>query len=187
MSPPGPPPGDRPEAAVGIRLGVAADAAALAALAARTFADTFAADNTPADLAEHLARSFGEAQQAAELADPDRVTLVAERSGTLVGYVQLRSSPPPAGVPPGPSIELQRLYVDRPAHGSGLAQRLMTEALAQARRLGAAVLWLGVWERNPRAIRFYVKCGFADAGSQTFVLGSDRQTDRIMWKSVPNR
>jgi ribosomal protein S18 acetylase RimI-like enzyme len=63
----------------------------------------------------------------------------------------------------------------------------MTEALEQARRRGAAVLWLGVWERNPRAIRFYEKCGFADAGSQTFVLGSDPQTDRIMWRSVPNR
>jgi ribosomal protein S18 acetylase RimI-like enzyme len=168
-----------------IREGRPEDAAPLAALAARTFAETFAADNTPEDMAAHLARSYGEAQQGAELADPGRVTLVAERAGALVAFAQLRTAPVPATVPPATSMELQRFYVDRSAHGSGVAQRLMTAALAAARRRGAAVVWLGVWERNPRAIRFYEKCGFTDAGSQTFLLGSDPQTDRVMWIAVP--
>jgi ribosomal protein S18 acetylase RimI-like enzyme len=184
---PGDPRGDRSQPAITIRRGVEADAAALADLAARTFAETFAADNTPADLAAHLARSYGEALQAAELADPDRVTLVAETGGALVAYAQLRSSTAPACVPAGPSIELQRFYLDRAAQGSGLARRLMDAAIDAARRRGARLLWLGVWERNPRAIRFYEKCGFADAGSQTFLFGSDPQTDRVMWRAVPDR
>ena len=170
-----------------IRPGTLADAAPLAALAARTFAETFAADNRPEDMAAHLAGSYGESRQAAELADPDRVTLVADAAGSLVAFAQLRPSTPPSCVPPGRSLELQRFYLDRAAHGSGLARRLMTEVFAAARLRGAGGVWLGVWERNARAIRFYVKCGFADVGSQAFVLGSDPQTDRVMWAPVPNR
>jgi RimJ/RimL family protein N-acetyltransferase len=56
----------------------------------------------------------------------------------------------------------------------------MDAVLAAARTLGARKLWLGVWEHNPRAIRFYAKCGFADEGSQPFTIGSDVQTDRVM-------
>ena len=46
-------------------------------------------------------------------------------------------------------------------------------------------MWLGVWERNARAIAFYAKWGFIDIGDHVFMLGSDRQTDRIMWRADP--
>ena len=55
-----------------------------------------------------------------------------------------------------------------------------------ARSAGDGHLWLGVWERNARAIRFYAKAGFVDVGSHDFVLGTDRQTDRVMVAPVPN-
>jgi GNAT superfamily N-acetyltransferase len=172
---------------VHIRTGRTDDAAALATFAARTFADTFAADNTPADLQAHLARNFGVAQQTAELASPDVVTLLAETDGQLIAYAQLRHATPPACVTAPGSLELHRFYVDGASHGAGVAQRLMAAVQDAARAAGAGHLWLGVWERNPRAIRFYAKSGFVDVGSQTFVLGSDRQTDRLMVAPVPNR
>jgi diamine N-acetyltransferase len=53
-----------------------------------------------------------------------------------------------------------------------------------ARQAGARTLWLGVWERNPRAIAFYAKCGFTDVGEQAFMVGSDRQRDRVMARSL---
>ena len=53
--------------------------------------------------------------------------------------------------------------------------------------LGRETLWLGVWEHNARAIRFYEKCGFRDAGSHPFLLGNDLQTDRIMTIVMPLR
>jgi ketosteroid isomerase-like protein len=73
-----------------------------------------------------------------------------------------------------------RFYVDRRFVGGGLAAPLMRRALDAARRRDATAIWLGVWERNARAIAFYRKCGFADAGAQPFMLGADVQTDRIM-------
>jgi hypothetical protein len=41
-----------------------------------------------------------------------------------------------------------------------------------------------VWERNPRAIRFYGKYGFRPVGDQTFVLGTDPQRDLVLERPV---
>jgi diamine N-acetyltransferase len=165
---------------VDIRPGTAADAAALAAFAARTFAETFAADNDAADMQAHVARAYGIPQQTAELTDPEMATLLAEQAERLVGYAQLRRGTSPACVVVDQPIELLRFYVDRAAHGTGVAPALMAAVQDAAHAAGARHLWLGVWERNPRAIRFYAKCGFVDVGSHAFVLGTDRQTDRVM-------
>ena len=170
-----------------IRPGTAADAAALADFAARTFAETFAADCAPADMEEHLARAYGIAQQTAELTDPGTATLLAEEAGILVGYAQVRRAPLPSCVTAPDATELHRFYVDRAAHGTGVAPALMSAVRAAAIAAGARNMWLGVWENNRRALRFYAKCGFVDVGSHTFVLGSDPQTDRVMVSPIPVR
>ena len=163
-----------------IRRAVPEDAPVVAELAARTFADWFGADNRAEDMAAHLARSYGEAQQRRELEDRDWVTLLAEADGRAIAYAQVRRGPAPACVDGAAPVEIARFYVDRTFHGRGIAQALMAAALGAARELGGESVWLGVWERNPRAIAFYAKCGFRDCGSQPFLVGSDLQTDRVM-------
>jgi diamine N-acetyltransferase len=165
---------------VTIRPGVAGDAAALAEFAATSFRDAFGDDNRPEDMALHLARSYGLRQQTAELVDPAITTLLAETADQLAGYAQVRPGTPPPCVPAAGSLELWRFYVGRPWHGRGVAQALMERVLAAARTRGARRLWLGVWERNPRAQAFYRKAGFERVGGQTFLLGADRQTDDVM-------
>jgi GNAT superfamily N-acetyltransferase len=168
-----------------IRRGVLTDAAALAELAARTFRDAFGADNRPEDMALHMALSYGPSQQQAELADPRLVTLLVEVDGQLAGYAQLRSGLAPACVTGERPIELWRFYVDRAWHGQGVAQALMERVDAEAVQRGAHTLWLGVWERNPRARAYYHKTGFVDFGSHVFMVGTDGQTDRIMARALP--
>ena len=167
-----------------IRLAVPTDAGALAQFAARTFRDAFAADNRPEDLEQHLAESYGLPQQSRELADANTVTLLAHRGDELAGYAQLRFGPVPACVDANAPIEVRRFYIAQEFHGQGLAQSLMSRVDEEAVRLGARTLWLGVWERNPRARAFYRNCGFVDVGSQIFVVGSDPQTDRVMARPV---
>jgi ribosomal protein S18 acetylase RimI-like enzyme len=163
-----------------IRRGVPDDAAALAELAATTFHETFAIDNTPEDLALHLANSYGVAQQTAELENPAIDTLVALSGDDMVGYAQLCSGESPSCVGHTSAIELWRFYVAQSWHGRGVAQALMRAAIEAAQARSAEVLWLGVWERNPRARTFYLKMGFVDVGSKVFVVGTDEQTDRVM-------
>jgi diamine N-acetyltransferase len=155
-----------------IRHATPEDAAALAELGARTFRDAFAAQNRAEDMDAYVAQTYGEAQQRRELEDPKNVALLVERDGVLIGFAQLRRE--------GEKVEIARFYVDRAHHGEGIAQELMQRCIEVARELGAQTLWLGVWERNPRAIRFYEKCGFVDIGSHPFLVGSDLQTDRLM-------
>jgi diamine N-acetyltransferase len=168
-----------------IRPGRAQDAPALAELARRTFAETFGAVNQPADMALYLSKAYGVAQQSAELADPAITTLLAETGGRLAGFAQLRAGRTPECVTGDGPIELQRFYVDRPWQGRGVAQDLMRAVYDEGIRRGGRTLWLGVWERNERAQAFYRNCGFVDVGSQPFVLGTDRQIDRIMTRPLP--
>lgn len=166
--------------AILIRAGRDGDAAPLAAFGARTFAETFGAGNRPDDLQAHLSNAFGLQQQTHELLDPNMITLLAYRGEVLVAFAQVQRKDPPACVAAPRPIELHRFYVDRPAHGKGIAQQLMRAVHDAARSFDATHLWLGVWERNPRAIAFYKKAGFTDCGSTVFHVGPDPQTDRVM-------
>lgn len=165
---------------IDIRAATAVDAPALAAFGERTFRDAFAADNQPSDVESYVSATYSAQLQREEIDDPARVTLLAERDGALVAYAQLRAGEAPACVLGPAPIELLRFYVDRPLHGRGAAHTVMRAVIGAAVARHARTIWLGVWERNPRAIAFYTKSGFRDVGSQPFMLGADRQTDRIM-------
>lgn len=166
-------------APIHLRRGVPADARALAELAARTFDETFRHTTTAADMAAHLAKSYSEAKQGAELADAAMVTIVAETNGVLAGFAQVRRGEPDGELTLEEPVELYRFYVDRPWHGLGLAQRLMQQVRAAAHELGGREMWLSVWSGNERAKAYYLKEGFIDRAETVFWLGSDRQLDRI--------
>lgn len=163
-----------------LRRGDGGDAAALADFAARTYADTFGHATSPGDLVAYLASNYSEHQQAVELSDLDVITILATSDRTLAGYAQVRRHAPPRCVTGQDPVELWRFYVDRPWQGHGLARELLMAALSAASELGGHTVWLSVWEGNARAISFYKKSGFSDAGSHPFWVGRDCQTDRIM-------
>src|ERR1700691_6080051 len=138
-------------AAIRIRRAEDDDALALAVLAESTFRAAFAESNSPANMQLHCAANYGEALQLAEIRDPSRETWVAEADKRLIAYVQLRLDAAWSGVLVERPIEIQRFYVDASHHGTAVAHKLMAHVLARAAAAGFAELWLGVWERNPRA------------------------------------
>jgi diamine N-acetyltransferase len=156
------------------------EAPLLAELGERTFRDTFAADNTEADMAAYLSGAFGVEIQRRELADPASSFLVATVDGVPAGYAQLRTGNAPAGVSGENVIEIGRFYSDKPWIGAGVGPALMQACIDAAVSLGHDVIWLDVWERNPRAIAFYQKWGFSVVGEKDFVLGEDVQHDLIL-------
>lgn len=169
-----------------IRRATIEDAARLSQLGARTFRDTFEAHNTSEHMERYLAEAFMPERQAAEISDPAGIVLLAEHQAAssgdaeLIGYAHLVSGTTPAAIRGAVPIELKRLYVTRAWHGQGVSRALMNAVLAAAREGGAQTLWLGVWERNARAVAFYRKYGFTQVGEHTFLLGADRQTDWLL-------
>jgi ribosomal protein S18 acetylase RimI-like enzyme len=156
------------------------DAALLSEIGATTFTETFEAANTPEDFAAYMAAAFGEDIQRSELESRDTTVFFAERAGDVVGYVMLRERTPPASLGLDDALEIARLYARKRELGSGVGAALMQRAIAEAAGRGKDAVWLGVWDRNERAIRFYESWGFHQLGTQPFLLGTDLQTDLVM-------
>jgi GNAT superfamily N-acetyltransferase len=171
---------------IAIREATLADLKPFTELAYKTFWDAFHdhPKNAPNDLDDYMSWAFSEEQMSKEFSDPNSVFLLAEIDDDLAGYAKLIfESTEPDIIAEWP-VELSRLYSHQKFLGKGVGQALMDACFARARETGRDVIWLGVWEYNPRAQRFYEKNGFRYVGKHTFLLGSDPQTDLLMQKEV---
>jgi len=171
---------------VSIRQAGAGDARLLTDLSYTTFWDAFAhhPKNAPDDLAHYMRQAFNIDQITDELADPRSIFLIAEIVGKPAGYAKLITDSTEDGITAQRPIELSRLYSHQEYLGKGVGQNLMDACFERARDDGQDVMWLGVWEYNPRAQRFYEKNGFIAVGKHTFLLGSDPQTDLLMKRQI---
>ncbi|MEO8193473.1 MAG: N-acetyltransferase [Gemmatimonadales bacterium] len=170
--------------AVRIRRATPDDAEVLAELAERIFLDTFAAQNKREDIELHVKRRYAAEIQRRELEQPEKTYLIVEADGVPVGFAFLGKAESRSCLDFAAPIELFRFYLDKAWHGAGIAQALMVACEDEARSRGGRTICLSVWEHNPRAIRFYEKTGFRDAGTQPFLLGEDVQTDRLMVRDL---
>lgn len=171
---------------INIRHTASDDARLLTDLSSTTFRDAFAhhPKNAPDDLARYMRQAFSLEQITAELADTKNLFLMAEIGGELAGYAKLIFDCTESGITAKKPVELSRLYSHQKFLGKGVGQALMDACFERARDNGCDVMWLGVWEFNPRARRFYEKHGFREVGKHTFQLGSDPQTDLLMQKEL---
>jgi GNAT superfamily N-acetyltransferase len=167
-----------------IRTANSSDVILLSEFGAKTFSDSFASDNRAEDIQAYLAAAFSTDKQAEELADPSSLFLIAEIEGVTAGYARLLKGSYPQVVTGSRPIELVRIYAGKEWIGHGVGAALMKACLEQAAHKGCDTIWLGVWERNERALSFYQKWGFYAVGKQTFLLGADLQTDVVMQRAV---
>jgi ribosomal protein S18 acetylase RimI-like enzyme len=150
-----------------------------------TFTDTFAAFNTAEDMQLYIEKYFSHENLLEELADERNFFFIAYVREEPIGYLKLRLPLEKLPVLKGNnSIELERIYVLERWQGTGLGYRLMQFAFDYSRRRGFDTLWLGVWEKNEKAIRFYKKLGFEIFGQHEFTLGTDKQNDFLMRKTL---
>ena len=165
----------------------ASDAALLAEIGARTFVEAFAADNDPANVERYVAESFSVARLSAELTASGSTFLLAyddaAGDGVPVGYAQLRDGAN-EHVEGRRQVGLIRIYIEPATIGRGYGSALLRACLDVAAHDGFDTIWLGVWEHNHRARRFYEREGFRRVGDQAFVLGANVQTDHIMARAV---
>ena len=165
---------------VQIRHGTTDDAGMLSELGARTFYDTFAKDNTPENIAAYLKASFSPEIQFTELSEPDHIFLIAEAEDRPIGYAQLIMNNKEESLHGTRFLEVRRIYASPEYIGKGVGRELMNASIQEARQRGCDSIWLGVWEKNPRAIDFYKKWGFKEVGTHIFHVGDDPQRDFIM-------
>ena len=173
-------------AATGIEIRIAEkkDAELVADLSRRTFYDSFARYNTEENMRLFQDRQFTREMQMAEVGKPGRIFLLAYIGEEPVGYASMREDEPPGDLAGARAMEIHQIYSGQKTIGKGVGQALMEACLDLARKKGMEWVWLGVWEKNARAIAFYTKCGFHRFGEHIFMVGLDAQTDWYMKKPL---
>lgn len=163
-----------------IRYGNIHDAIMLSELGAKTFHETFAKDNTPENMDAYIKMSFSPEIQLAELSTPEIIFLIVEVEGIPVGYAQLILNSRDETIQGMRPLELRRIYADQEYQGKGVGKELIQATIREAGQHDCDCIWLGVWEKNQRAIDFYKKWGFRQVGTHVFSVGDDPQNDFIM-------
>ncbi len=169
-----------------IRLAAVSDAALLTELAATTLREAFGPPHNPANLVEEYIQSaIGQRTIEAELADPrSTFFLMLASDESVVGYAKMRRHAPPRRMAERNAVEIQRIYLLQAHTGQGQGRLLMQHCLDWAVAQGYQAVWLGVWERNERALSFYHKMGFERFGFHYFQFGSERQRDFWLKKQL---
>lgn len=146
----------------------------------RTFSDSFGEQNTKENLRAYLEQAFAAEMLRAELSNPCSEFYFATLDKVPVGYIKLNTGDAQTEQKEAYALEIERIYVLKEYQGMRVGKALFDKALQRAHELGVGFIWLGVWEKNEKAIQFYKKLGFKIFGEHEFLLGEDCQTDLLM-------
>ena len=156
----------------------------LCAFSRDVFYESFRDDCSPEDMEAFLRDRYSADRIRNELLNPDSAFGFLYLDGGLSGYIKINEAPAQTDINDEKALEVERLYVSGEAQGRGLGSFLLEQAAETAKQRGKKYIWLGVWEKNLKAISFYRKHGFREIGTHTFMIGADAQTDYIMRKDL---
>lgn len=161
-----------------IKIGIS-EVEKLQEISRKTFKETFEAVNSEENMQSYLQEKLSIEQLTPELSNPNSEFYFAQQENEILGYLKLNfNEAQTEKVEEG--YEIERIYVLKAYHGMKIGQMLFEKAISIGKERKMKSVWLGVWEENHRALRFYEKNGFEVFGTHTFVLGSDTQTDLMM-------
>ena len=151
-----------------------------------TFEETFSESNSEENMKSYLEEGFSKEKLTAELIATDSESYFALLNEEVIGYLKVNFGASQTELKDNKALEIERIYVSKAFHGKSVGQLLYDKAIEIAKEKGSEYIWLGVWEENPRAIRFYKKNGFVEFDKHIFKLGDDEQTDIMMKLQLVN-
>ncbi|WP_310603224.1 GNAT family N-acetyltransferase [Anaerosporobacter sp.] len=150
----------------------------------KTFIETYGSKNTPENMQFYLDNNLNIEKLRADLLSENVYFYFLYTDDELSGYVKLNVAPAQTDINDEKSLEIERIYVAEEFQGKGLGKHLMNKAIEVAKEKKKEYIWLGVWDQNEKAIRFYKKHDFQKAGEHSFFLGDEKQVDYIMRRCV---
>lgn len=167
-----------------IRQASAEDADLIAVLGTTAFYEAYFEQDTPHDLADYITKSFAPEKIRAEIEHPDAMFFIIFRNEKAVGYAKLRNEERHESIKNENAVELQRIYILERVFSTGIGEKLLNHCIETARIKGFETIWLGVWEENRRAQKFYAKHGFKRAGTLTFPYGESVGINFVLEKTL---
>jgi diamine N-acetyltransferase len=154
-------------------------------IARQTFQETFSASNSEENMKTYLREGFSTEKLTAELNDKNASFYFAILDQEIIGYLKLNIGEAHTEFRDLKALEIERIYVLDEFQGKKVGQLLFAKAFEVAKQKKLDYIWLGVWEKNLKAISFYQKNGFIAFDTHIFKLGDDEQID-IMMKLMLN-
>jgi ribosomal protein S18 acetylase RimI-like enzyme len=152
----------------------------------QTFTDTFAAVNTAENMMNYIRDNFNLEKISSEINNPDSAFYIAIFENETVGYLKINFGNAQTEKQKENTLEIHRIYVLETFHGKKVGQLLLDEAIKIAQETDIDSIWLGVWEENHKALRFYTKNGFVEFDKHIFILGDEVQTDLLIQLEINN-
>jgi ribosomal protein S18 acetylase RimI-like enzyme len=146
----------------------------------KTFVEAFSNQNSEENMKKYLDENLSIHQLTIEIMNSESSFYFARMDGKIIGYLKVSFGKAQTDFKEDDFIEIERVYVLEEFHGKEVGKKLLNKAIEISREKNAKTLWLGVWEKNYKAIRFYLKNGFVEFGKHPFILGDDIQTDILM-------
>lgn len=150
----------------------------------QTFFETFSEQNSEENMRIFLDKAYSEEKLKSEIEDKESETFLAVENQKTLGVLKINTGNAETESGLENSLEIQRIYILKESKGLGIGTVLMNLAEKKARELGVSFIWLGVWEKNFPAQKFYTDKGFRRLSEHAFVLGDDIQTDFLMKKEL---
>jgi len=149
-----------------------------------TYNDAFRENNTEKNMKEYLESAFSKSKMIKELKEKNTEFYFAYLNNIIVGYFKINSDQAQTDINDKLSIELERFYILKEFQRKKLGDQMIKKVISIAEKKEKEYIWLGVWEKNDKAISFYREYGFVKFGEHPYILGQDVQTDYLMKLNV---
>lgn len=160
------------------------DLQALQTISIETFNETFKDQNSAENMKAYLEKAFTLQKHSEELSNTFSKFFFLYFNDKLAGYLKVNTDDAQSEKMGAEALEVERIYVRKEFHRLGLGTVLINKAIEIAKAKRKNQIWLGVWEKNEKAIHFYRKIGFVQTGSHSFYMGEEEQFDLIMVKTL---
>jgi len=150
----------------------------------KTYNEAFSHLNSQSNMEAYLEKAFNSNKLSDELSNIESLFYFLYTDEKLSGYLKLNEFKAQTDIYDQQSLEVERIYVAKEFQGKGLGKILINKAVDVAKAREKSYIWLGVWERNDKAIQFYKKNGFYEIGRHSFFMGEEEQTDFLMRKDL---
>jgi ribosomal protein S18 acetylase RimI-like enzyme len=172
---------------VTIRKATISDLETIQEISKQTFIETFTEVNTPENMDNYIQENFNAQQIALEINNPESAFYLAILDHQAIAYLKINFGNAQTETRNLQAMEIQRIYVLKNFHGKQIGQLLLNKAIKIGQESGVETIWLGVWEKNYKAIQFYNNNDFVEFDQHNFTLGNDVQTDLLMELRIINQ
>ena len=135
------------------------------------------------DLKAYLTAAFSVSKTRENLNDPNNIYYIIYVDDLPVGYAQLVLNKTHNSVVSNNNCLLERIYILADFIPLKIGQQFLTFLEAEAKTLQLDTMWLSVYTKNNRAIRFYERNDYKNAGVINFLVNG-KEYENIVFSKI---